>query len=249
MCAAEEGAVNLNKHTLLKSHPIEGGHVYWQEDIADITALLEKLEENKETIAESNHLEQENYRIKLEIHTLREKNRLYDLLQEETARQVDLLNDLFCQINAAENPEKRRSLLAKITVIGAYIKRRGNLIFIREKTETIDTTELALCMEESFSNLKLMGVECEADIPKGSKIFTQDAILFYDFFEKVMETAIDDMSFVWLKARILADSIILRLEVECESSLADFRDTCESCSFEDGVWRFILRIGKAGGQT
>ena len=180
---------------------------------------------------------------------MREKNRLYDLLQEETAHQIDLLNDMFYLYDEEENPEKRRSLLAKITVIGAYIKRRGNLIFIREKTETIDTTELALCMEESFSNLKLMGVECEADIPKGSKIFTQDAILFYDFFEKVMETAIDDMSFVWLKARILADSIILRLEVECESSLADFRDTCESCSFEDGVWRFILRIGKAGGQT
>ena len=110
------------------------------------------------------------------------------------------MNDLFYLYDEKENPEKRRSLLAKITVIGAYIKRRGNLIFIREKTETIDTTELALCMEESFSNLKLMGVECEADIPKGSKIFTQDAILVYDFFEKVMETAIDDMSFVWLKA-------------------------------------------------
>ena len=117
--------------------------MYWQEDITDITALLEKLEENKETIAESNHLEQENYRIKLEIHTLREKNRLYDLLQEETAHQIDLLNDLFYLYDEEENPEKRRSLLAKITVIGAYIKRRGNLIFIREKTETIDTTELA----------------------------------------------------------------------------------------------------------
>lgn len=93
----------------------------------------QKLEENKETIAESNHLEQENYRIKLEIHTLREKNRLYDLLQEETAHQIDLLNDLFYLYDEEENPEKRRSLLAKITVIGAYIKRRGNLIFIREK--------------------------------------------------------------------------------------------------------------------
>jgi hypothetical protein len=56
MCAAKEGAVNLDKHTLLKSYPIEGGDVYWQEDITDITALLEKLEENKETIAESTRI-------------------------------------------------------------------------------------------------------------------------------------------------------------------------------------------------
>ena len=248
MSAAEEGAVSLDRNTLLKSHSIEGGRVYWREDITDITALLEKLEENRETLAESVHLEQENYRVKLEIHTWREKNRLYDLLQEMTAHQIDLLSSLFSQYDAEEDPEKCRSLLAKITVIGAYIKRMGNLIFIREKTQTTDTTELSLCMEESFANLQLMGVECESDIKKDIKILTEDAISAYDFFEKVVEAAIDDLHFVWLKVRNLTDSIVLRLEVECESSLADFQNACESCSFEDGVWCFVLRIRKAGEQ-
>ena len=247
MSAAEEGAVSLDRNTLLKSHSIEGGRVYWREDITDITALLEKLEENRETLAESVHLEQENYRVKLEIHTWREKNRLYDLLQEMTAHQIDLLSSLFSQYDAEEDPEKCRSLLAKITVIGAYIKRMGNLIFIREKTQTTDTTELSLCMEESFANLQLMGVECESDIKKDIKILTEDAISAYDFFEKVVEAAIDDLHFVWLKARSLTDSIVLRLEVECESSLADLQDACESCSLEDGVWCFVLHFRKAGG--
>ncbi len=143
--------------------------MYWQEDITEITTLLEKLEENKETIAESNHLEQENYRIRLEIHTLREKNRLYDLLQKETARQIRLLNDLFSRYDEEEHPKERRRLLAKITVIGAYIKRKGNLIFIREKTETTDTTELALCIEESFANLKLTGQNAKQTYPGAVK--------------------------------------------------------------------------------
>lgn len=247
MSAAEEGAVSLDRNTLLKSHSIEGGRVYWREDITDITALLEKLEENRETLAESVHLKQENYRVKLEIHTWREKNRLYDLLQEMTAHQIDLLSSLFSQYDAEEDPEKCRSLLAKITVIGAYIKRMGNLIFIREKTQTTDTTELSLCMEESFANLQLMGVECESDIKKDIKILTEDAISAYDFFEKVVEAAIDDLHFVWLKVRSLTDSIVLRLEVECESSLADLQDACESCSLEDGVWCFVLHFRKAGG--
>lgn len=90
-------------------------------------------------------------------------------MQKETARQIRLLNDLFSRYNEEEHPKERRRLLAKITVIGAYIKRKGNLIFIREKTETTDTTELALCIEESFANLKLTGAECEGDIPGGSK--------------------------------------------------------------------------------
>ena len=42
---AETGSVSLDKNTLLKSSRITGGHVLWQEDITDMTALLEKLEE------------------------------------------------------------------------------------------------------------------------------------------------------------------------------------------------------------
>lgn len=248
MQKAETAAVSLDKNTLLKSHPIDGGHVFWQEDITEITALLERLEENNETIAESNYLEQENYRVKLKIKTLREKNRLYDLLQDKTAEQVDLLEHLFSQYNAESDYEKRRSLLAKIAVIGAYIKRCGNLIFIGEQSKTTDTAELSLCMEESFANLELMDIDCAMDIPGGSRILVEDAIRVYDFFEKVIETAIDDLQSVLMKARSAADSVIFRLEVESSCPLADFTESCENCLFEDGVWCFTLRIGKAGEQ-
>ena len=248
MQKAETAAVSLDKNTLLKSHPIDGGHVFWQEDITEITALLERLEENNETIAESNYLEQENYRVKLKIKTLREKNRLYDLLQDKTAEQVDLLERLFSQYNAGLDYEKRRSLLAKIAVIGAYIKRCGNLIFIGEQSKTTDTAELSLCMEESFANLELMDIDCAMDIPGGSRILVEDAIRVYDFFEKVIETAIDDLQSVLMKARSAADSVIFRLEVESSCPLADFTESCENCLCEDGVWCFTLRIGKAGEQ-
>lgn len=249
MHSAENGAVSLDKNTVLKSNPIEGGHVLWLEDISDIAALLKELEENKETIAESNLLEQENYRTKLKINTLQEKNRLYDLLQDQTAHQIDLLDSLFAQYNTETNYEKRRSLLAKIAVIGAYIKRRGNLMFIAEKSATTDTAELSLCLEESFANLELMGVECAIDITGNNKIDTTDAIRVYDFFESVTEAAIDDMRSVWLKARNLKDSVVFHLEVECESQLAGFSELAESSHFEDGVWRFTLRAKKAGEQS
>ncbi len=249
MRSAENGAFSLDKNTVLKSNPIEGGRVLWLEDISDIVALLKELEENKETIAESNLLEQENYRTKLKINTLQEKNRLYDLLQDQTAHQIDLLDSLFAQYNTETNYEKRRSLLAKIAVIGAYIKRRGNLMFIGEKSATTDTAELSLCLEESFANLELMGVECAIDIPSNKKIDTTDAIRVYDFFESVTEAAIDDMRSVWLKARSLKDSVIFHLEVECESLLDDFFELAESSCFDDGVWRFTLRAKKAGEQS
>ncbi|MGN1138791.1 MAG: hypothetical protein ACI4RM_05020 [Ruminococcus sp.] len=249
MRSAENKTVSIDKNTLLKSNPIHGGHVLWLEDISDIAALLEELEENKETIAESNLLEQENYRTKLKINTLQEQNRLYDLLQDQTAHQIDLLDSLFAQYNTETNYEKRRGLLGKIAVIGAYIKRRGNLMFIGEKSEIIDTAELLLCLEESFANLELMGVECAVDIPSNNKIHTTDAIRVYDFFESVTETAMDDICSVWLKAHSLKEFVIFRLEVECESSLADLSEFAENSYFEEGVWSFTLRVKKAGEQS
>lgn len=173
---------------------------------------------------------------------------MYDLLQDKTAEQVDLLERLFSQYNAGSDYEKRRNLLAKIAVIGAYIKRCGNLIFIGEQSKTTDTAELSLCMEESFANLELMDIDCAMDIPGGSRILVEDAIRVYDFFEKVIETAIDDLQSVLMKARSAADSVIFRLEVESSCPLADFTESCENCLFEDGVWCFTLRIGKAGEQ-
>ena len=246
MRSAESEAAKLDNNTLLKSSKIPGGHVLWQEDITDITAVLQKLEENRKTIAESNDVEQENYKTKVKINTVREKNRLYDRLQAQTAHQIELLDQLLTQYEAQSDPEIRRSLLAKAAVIGAYIKRRGNLMFIGEKSNVTDTAELTACLDESFANLELMGVECAIDIPDKNSIYTRDAIRVYDFFEAVTEEAMDDLQFVWLKARGLEDAVIFYLQAESKTDLLALASLADTCTCEEGVWRFSLRIGKAG---
>ena len=217
--------------------------------MADIAALLEWLAENRKTIAESNYLEQENYKTKLKINTVREKNRLYDRLQAQTAHQIELLDQLLTQYEAKPAPETRRSLLAKAAVIGAYIKRRGNLMFIGEKSNVTDTAELSACLDESFANLELMGVECAIDIPGKNSIDIRDAIRVYDFFEAVTEAAMDDLRFVWLKARSIEDAVIFYLQAESKSELSALSMLADTCTCEEGVWRFSLRIGKVGEQA
>lgn len=246
MRSAESEAAKPDNNTLLRSSKIPGGHVLWQEDITDITAVLEKLEENRKTISESNDVEQENYKTKVKINTVREKNRLYDRLQAQTSHQIELLDQLLTQYEAQSDPEIRRSLLAKAAVIGAYIKRRGNLMFICEKSDVTDTAELTACLDESFANLELMGVECAIDIPDKNSIYTRDAIRVYDFFEAVTEEAMDDLQFVWLKARGLEDAVIFYLQAESKTDLSALASLADTCTCEEGVWRFSLRIGKAG---
>lgn len=249
MRSAEKDAAMLDSNTLLRSSRIPGGHVLWQEDITDITALLEKLEKNRKTIAESNDVEQENYKTKVKISTVREKNRLYDRLQAQTAHQIELLDQLLTQYEAQSDPEICRSLLAKAAVIGTYIKRQGNLMFIGEKTDVTDTAELSACLDESFANLELMGVECALDIPGKNSIAVRDAIRVYDFFEAVTEEAMDDLRFVWLKARSLEDAVIFYLQAESKIELSALASLADTCTNEEGVWRFSLRIGKAGEQA
>lgn len=249
MRSAQRDAAMLDNNTLLRSSKINGGYVLWQEDITDLTALLEKLEENRKTISESNYVEQENYKTKVKINTVREKNRLYDRLQAQTAHQIELLDRLLTQYEAQPEPEIRRSLLAKAAVIGAYIKRRGNLMFIGEKSDVTDTAELSACLDESFANLELMGVECAVDIPCKNSIYTRDSIRVYDFFEAVTEEAMDDLRFVWLKARSLEDSVIFYLQAESKTELSALSGLADTCVYEEGVWRFSLRIGKAGEQV
>ena len=246
MREAEKGGVVVDKKTLIQNRPIQGGHILWQEDIEYIIMLLERMEENRKTIEESNCLEQENYQTKAKINMLREKNRLYDKLQTQTAGQIGLLNELLSRYEAEEDLVKSRRLLAKISVIGTYIKRYGNLIFIEERAEISDVAELGACLEESFSSLKLMGIECALTAPAGERIYVQDAVRIYSFFESIVEACVDSIQFMWVKIRPCGEELIVCMEVESEADLSSFFDKVEKGEYEDGVWKFTFPVKKAG---
>ena len=246
MREAEKGDVVVDKKTLIQNRPIQGGHILWQEDIEYIIMLLERMEENRKTIEESNCLEQENYQTKAKINMLREKNRLYDKLQTQTAGQIGLLNELLSRYEVEEDLVKSRRLLAKISVIGTYIKRYGNLIFIGERAEISDVAELGACLEESFSSLKLMGIECALTAPAGERIYVQDAVRIYSFFESIVEACVNSIQFMWVKIRPCGEELIVCMEAESEANLSSFFDKAEKGECEDGVWKFTFTVKKAG---
>ena len=122
-------------------------------------------------------------------------------------------------------------------------------MFIGEKSNVTDIAELSACLDESFANLELMGVECAVDIPGKNSITIRDAIRVYDFFEAVTEEAMNDLLFVWLKARSLEDAVIFYLQAESKTDLSGLSVLADTCTFEEGVWCFSLGIRKAGEQA
>ena len=246
MREAEKEEVRIDKKTMIKNRPIQGGHILWQEDIEDIMRLLDQLEENRKTIEESNCLEQENYQTKAKIYMLREKNRLYDKLQTQTAGQIGLLNEVLIRYEEEEDLAESRRLLAKISLIGTYIKRYGNLIFIGEREAVSDIAELGACLEESFSSLRLMGIECALTAPAGERIYVRDAVRIYSFFESILEACVDSIKFMWVKIRPCGEEMVFCMEVESEDDLNSFFDKTDQGENEDGIWKFTFTIKKAG---
>lgn len=246
MRAAENGGIIINENILVKSNSIRGGHVLWQEDISDIVELLSQLEENRKNIEDSNYLEQENYKTKVQVNTLKEKNHLYDSLKKQTEGRLDLIESLIVQYEMENDLENKKRLVAKIGVIGTYIKRRGNLIFIHEKESKTDISELSVCMKESFISLKQMGVECALNIPDIHDVNVSEIAHIYDFFEEVIEFVIDDIRSIWIKGRLLKDKILISMEIETEKDLSALSGKADCTHCEEGVWRFDCHIKKVG---
>ena len=50
------------------------------------------------------------------------ENRLYDMMETQTARQIAMLRDLLAELQKTEEPDRARHLLGQVIIIGTYIK-------------------------------------------------------------------------------------------------------------------------------
>lgn len=172
--SAKTHPVLADKTTLIKSKPIRFGHVLWQEDVSELTEAIEQIEENCRDLSERNRLRQENLETKKTILSLQEKNRAADVLNRETAGQISMIENLLTQYDTENDAKKREKLLAGAAVLGAYIKRYGNLLLVSHREETADIRDLSRCFEDSFVNLELLDVKCLCTLPADVILATKD---------------------------------------------------------------------------
>lgn len=237
-----------NKSMIVKSQPIGFGHVLWQENVAELTEAIEQIEENCRDLVEHNRIRQENLKTRKKILALQEKNRVSDLLHRETAGQIDLIDRMLAQYDKEWDDRKRNRLLGGAAVVGAYIKRYGNLLLISESAETADIRDLSRCFEESFINLELLGVNCLHTLPSGIFLATKDMLQVYRCFEMAVETSLSDLQYVWVNVREGKEEILLNMEFVCDSDLSHLAPMANAFSFEDGANRFTFKLQGGGGE-
>ena len=231
----------------LSSAPIQGGHVVWTEDMSPLLEVLAELEEVRENLKGTNDILEEENAVKAREAHIMENDRLYNIVQRDTAKQIVLMDRMIKQVERASSADEQIHLLKKMLVIGAYLKRRSNLVFLADKSSMLETKELDLTIGESMDNLEICGVVCGFRSELTGSILSVHLMTMYDFFETVTERSLDCMTTMMVNARKTQESFILTIDTDSSSDLSDLAsDTVEAVRDEDDEWRLVLRIERGG---
>jgi len=110
-------------------------------------------------------------------------------MRQTVSPAMERLAALIDRLTETEDRESARVLHGRIAVLGAYIKRRSNLVFLSDETGMVSARELLLCLNESMSNLHLAGMDCAVSLDGEESMDGETAGRLYDFFEETVETA------------------------------------------------------------
>ena len=248
LCQTARGPVMLNDGIRLSGAPIRVGHVVWTEDISPLLKVLDELEEVKENLEDSNTILEEEHALKKREAHIMEQDRLYTIIQRDTAHQIRLLDHMIEQVETVTRDEERKQLLRKMLVIGAYLKRRSNLVFLADKSSTLDAKELALTLGESLDNLETCGISCGFQMDLKEPVLSDQMIAMYDFFEKVVERSLDCTYSITVYAGKTDDFLFLRVNTDADTDFSDLAsDMVKTERDEDEEWRLTLRLSIGGG--
>ena len=238
-------ATFLDENTLIKGHDIKHGYIFWQEDISKLVSINKELELTQEELIDTgdvlkaSHEQQERYL------RLTEESRLYDLIELDTSEQVKILNKKVQRLKEVEDINEARFLLGEIIVLGTYIKRKSNLIFIGREKKVIDIDELKLCLNETSSNLCLCGIDAKmiVDIKKEYPIGIIHKI--YDYLEDILEISFSSLKSILFCVYEEKGVIQVNATVDANSNFKKLKKIYPSVEIEkdeDELWYLTLKI-------
>lgn len=249
MAAAESPVVTADGIRISEA-PIRWGHVFWEDDISPMLAVLKELDDTREELQSYGSILQAENAQKARRKKLEEQERLYRAMQEKAAAPAVRLSNLAKALQGVQDADAARFLLWKMTVIGAYLKRRSNLIFLADRDGMVPVSEVALCLNESMDNLRLHVRRCASRLDFEGELRLETAAALYDFFEAAIELAMDDLSGAAANVTQKEDACVLSLMLQCGTDLTSLRAAYPDAFVEneDGVWYCTLSV-REGGNT
>ena len=226
MIKAGKRPITADNGLTVHSMPVNGGYAVWTEDVSALREIKEESESLAEELVERNDLLRYEYKREAKRRKVEEQNRLYDLLQSATQRQIDRISALtkrYRQISKFDT-DTAKTLLAEIAVLCSYIKRRKHLTLLTDRDYKVAVSELERAFSESLQTLKLLNVRSTLYIDSGlSMLSGKTAAAVFDFYEEVIETDLEALSSLQISLSNI-DSLRLSLNACCRSDLSTFAD-------------------------
>ena len=205
---ANQGMIFNGKR--LNCSDITNGRVFWWEDVTEILQYTKQLEEMQQKLSEQNDLLKAELTLRENQMKVNEQNRLYDRITSEIAPQLNQLEQLLKDDQAAG---KKR--IARICVLCAYIKRRSNLCLLSENGEFLQWKELEFCISESLESMRLCGFICSFNSACTGRAKNSIVILLYDLIQEIFQQLLPDKTgalLVTLNAS--EDNCLLKLQTD-----------------------------------
>ena len=157
------------------------------------------------------------------------------------------MNEMIEETETADTDEKRTHLLKNLLVIGAYLKRRSNLVVLSDKDALLEARELELSIGESMNNLETCGIACAFLSELTEPVLSVHLIAVYDFFEEITERSLDCMSSIMVLAGKKQHTLFCMIDTDSHADFSDLAsDTVSAAQDEDGEWKLSLRLDMGG---
>lgn|GEM_PF-821722 len=226
---------------------IEGGYIYWQEDIRELIRINDELEEAGKRLLEENTLLAQENELRAQQARIETYSRLYDEIASAVRNESTSLKELIGRAERLEGDDLREAV-CNMAVLTAYIKRYANLMLLKQNDPLVPVQDLHLAIKESLEYARLSGVLGDvAVITKDDlsrieavshKYAAEDILAAYALFEEVLEKGygITAALMVWIET---GGALGLRMEL----SRRDSADENDWLRLENGVREYAIRTG------
>ena len=244
-----QDTVQLDDDTLLKRHKLRRGWAFWKEDVSELNQLRQELELACDELRDVGDVLAAENAQHARLLKLTEENRLYDMMEAQTARQIAMLRNLLAELQKTEDSGRARHLLGQVIIIGTYIKRRSNLIFVGVQRGAISVQELRLCLNESSENIIVYGADCKTIVKGEGQLTVEQATQVYDLFEAVVETELESLRALLISVEVGAQ-VEVTLCVSAAESLCGLRARFPDLEWEqdeDGLQYVTRKLERSRG--
>lgn len=167
---------------------ISGGYITWTEDLSLINRLNHEIEDVTEELADENELIQKENEIRAERISFEERNRLYNRIATAVRTRAVKTNSLLTEaMDSSISEDDLRGKIIYASVLGAYIKRMGNLMLLTDGKSSLSSAELGASLRESIEYLGLNGCSCFIYEKDRSELSSSAILLAYELFEDAIE--------------------------------------------------------------